>query len=57
MFKKDHDTENPSLCPFTRKSCMERACEWWRRTDPSIFESCVIWHIDQSLVTILFGGQ
>lgn len=59
MYKKDHDeargTDRQTKCPITREPCMERECEWWRRTDPERFESCVIWDIAAQLTNVYFS--
>lgn len=42
------------MCPLTRMPCMERRCEWWRRTEPVWFESCVLWDMANNLRSLLF---
>lgn len=54
MYLKDHDQDNPTICPLTRMPCMEHRCEWWRRTDPQKYESCVIWDIHSTLKSLYF---
>lgn len=57
MYKRDHDPENPTMCPITREPCMEYRCEWWRHTDPEKFESCVVWDIQYTLKSIYFSQR
>lgn len=54
MYLKDHDPYHPTRCPITRGPCMERNCEWWRRTDPERYESCVVWDIQSTLKSVYF---